>query len=278
VNVPGTSFFIPFEEFDGDQTVFANSGAVVFRILPDSSTGDDVDLTVDLFEATANTDWGDLPENGTDIDGTPRYYTTTEAYDGPRHVYTGSTKIWLGALIDLEADGTVSNNADGDDNDNFNDGDGIVRIPIDEGGAAWDSGTGYISATVTGGTGDLYAWFDWNDDGDFDDTGEALSWTGLSAGEHKLSVTVDAGSFVPSGGLYGRFRLVEQGAGDPGYTGSVNNGEVEDYYWPGADWGPNAVTLSAIDAGPALAGWPAFALVIAAVAGGAGLFVWKRRA
>jgi hypothetical protein len=42
--------------------------------------------------------------------------------------------------------------------------------------------------------------------------------------------------------------------------------------------GPNAVTLSAIDAGPALAGWPAFALVVAMVAGGAGLFVWKRRA
>jgi hypothetical protein len=41
---------------------------------------------------------------------------------------------------------------------------------------------------------------------------------------------------------------------------------------------PTAVTLSAIDAGPALAGWPAFALVVAMVAGGAGLFVWKRRA
>jgi hypothetical protein len=41
---------------------------------------------------------------------------------------------------------------------------------------------------------------------------------------------------------------------------------------------PTAVTLSTIDAGPALAGWPAFALVVAMVAGGAGLFVWKRRA
>ena len=41
---------------------------------------------------------------------------------------------------------------------------------------------------------------------------------------------------------------------------------------------PTAITLSAIDAGPALAGLPAFAMVIAAVVGGAGLFIWKRRA
>jgi hypothetical protein len=43
-------------------------------------------------------------------------------------------------------------------------------------------------------------------------------------------------------------------------------------------FGPNAVTLSAIDAGPALVGLPAFALVVVAVVGGAGLFMWKRRA
>jgi LPXTG-motif cell wall-anchored protein len=40
---------------------------------------------------------------------------------------------------------------------------------------------------------------------------------------------------------------------------------------------PTAVTFSSIDAGPALASPIAVGLVVAAVLGGAGLFIWKRR-
>ncbi len=268
VSEPGESFFVPFSSLTGDD-IFHSAGAIEFRIV---SGAVDRDLRLDFFETSAETDWGDLPEAGTEVGGVARYYTTTQANGGPSHV---RGDLYLGLSIDLEADGFPTTDATGDDGNNLDDEDGIERVKLEDGGTAWENGTGYITATVTGGTGDLYAWFDWNNDGDFDDANEAQSWTGLTAGEHRLSITVD-GSFEADDDLFARFRLVSDGAGNPGYIGEVANGEVEDYFWDG--WGPNAVTLSAIDAGPGLAGLPAFALVVAAVAGGAGLFIWKRRA
>lgn len=269
VSAPGQSFFIPFSDFttvSGTGADFANAGAIQFAVKPQETA---VDLTLDLFEASANTDWGDLPENGTSVNGVARYYTTTDTYNGPRHV---KGDLYLGGTVDLEADGFPNTSAAGDDGNNFDDEDGIERVTVDDGGSSWESGTGYISATVTGGTGDLYGWFDWNNDGDFDDANEAQSWTNLSAGVHKLTITVNA-AFEADDDLFARFRLVENGASAPGYTGEVTNGEVEDYYW--GDWGPNAVAVSSVSAnGLSL---PVIGLVVAVVLGGAGLFVWKRR-
>ena len=257
---PGQAFFVPFTNFTGPQSVFSDTGAIEFRIVPTLAA---VDLTIDLFEATANTDWGDLPDT----------YSTTLSVNGARHTLSGT--LYLGLQIDLEADGVPSVNADGDDNANFSDEDGIVRVPVDEGGAAWSDGaTGYISATVTGGAGDLYAWFDWDNDGSFSDE-TPVSWTSLAVGEHKLSLTVDNG--FDQNHLAARFRLVLAGASAPNYYGNVNGGEVEDYYWGESAWGPNAVTLSSLDAHSGVATPTAFALIAAALAGGAGLFVLSRR-
>lgn len=47
--------------------------------------------------------------------------------------------------------------------------------------------------------------------------------------------------------------------------------------WVVGTGSPTAVTFSSIDAGPALASPIAVGLVVAAVLGGAGLFIWKRR-
>ena len=260
VEPPGTSFFIPFTDFTGSQSVFSDAGAVEFRIVPTAAA---VDLTVDLFEATANTDWGDLPDT----------YSTTLASNGARHTLSGT--LYLGSQIDLEADGVPGTNADGDDNANFSDEDGIVRVPIDEGGTAWSDGaTGYISATVAGGAGDLYAWFDWDYDGLFSDE-TPVSWTSLAVGEHKLSLTVD--SRFDQTNLAARFRLVPVGTSAPGYYGNVNGGEVEDYVWGASDWGPNAITLSSLNAHSGVATPTVFALIAATLAGGAGLFVLSRR-
>lgn len=263
VSPPGESFFIPFLSFAGDD-IFDIAGAVEFRFAPDV----DVDLTVDLFEATANTDWGDLPENGTSVNGVARYYTTTNTYNGPRHV---KGDLYLGGTVDLEADGFPTNDATGDQN-NLDDEDGIERVTLDDGGSAWEGGTGHISATVTGGTGDLYGWFDWNNDGDFDDANETQSWATLSAGEHRLAITVD-NAFEADNDLFARFRLVENGASAPDYTGEVTNGEVEDYYW--WDWGPNAVTLSSVEASSSFAA--PVALVALGLVGALGVVVLSRR-
>lgn len=253
VAAPGQSFFLKFSDFSGDTSVFTDAGAVVFNISPSAAS---VDLTIDLFEATAQTDWGDLPDT----------YRTSSAQDGPRHV---KDNLYLGPNIDTEADGFPSVDATGDDNNNLDDEDGIVRVPND----VWQPGnTVHITATVTGGTGDLYGWFDWDDDGDFSDE-TPTSWTGLTAGEHRLSLTVPSG-FDPSNGLAARFRLVPQGT-TPNYYGEVTNGEVEDYMWA---FSPTAVTLSRLEAKPSAQVWLA-ALTAASLlgAGGLGLIMVRRR-
>jgi hypothetical protein len=227
---PGQSFFIPVADFAGQQSVFTDVGAIKFRIAP---TADSVDLALDLLEATAQTDWGDLPENGTS-------YPTTAANNGPRHV-RGS--LYLGANIDQEADGLPDATANGDNNNNLNDEQGIVRKSSE----AWGDGdTVHIFATVTGGTGDLYAWFDWDNDGDLSDE-TVYVWEDLTPGMNELDLLVD--DRFDQGDLYARFRLVPADDPAPDYTGEVDNGEVEDYYWDTTP--PTAVSLAAFDAAAA---------------------------
>jgi hypothetical protein len=261
VSTPGQSFFIPFSDFNvagGTGADFSSVGAVTFDIIPQELA---VDLELDLIEATANTDWGDLPDT----------YSTTLSADGPRHTISGT--LYLGSQVDYEATGVPDAGALGDDSANFTDEDGIKRQP----GYQWVAGnTVYITATVGGSGGYLVGWFDWNNNDVFD-SGEMVDFGSVSVGDNSLSLTV-GGDYSVQQELYARFRLYESDPGTPQYWGNVDGGEVEDYYWGTDRWDPNAVTLSAIDAGPALAGWPAFALVVAMVAGGAGLFVWKRRA
>jgi hypothetical protein len=192
-----------------------------------------VDLTIDLLEVTAQTDWGDLPESG-------KNYPTSFANNGPRHV---RGDLYLGRTIDLEADGFPSAGADGDDLNNYGDEDGIVRKSSE----AWNDGdTVHIFATVTGGTGDLWAWFDWDNDGDLSDE-TPISWTSLPPGMTELDLVVPGA--YNQGELYARFRLVPECYGNPGYTGEVINGEVEDYYW--GETPPTAVSLAAFDAAAA---------------------------
>jgi hypothetical protein len=276
VLAPGQSFFIPFNDLTtagGTGAVFTDVGAIQFAIEPKELA---VDLTLDLFEATSNTDWGDLPDT----------YSTTVEEDGAHHVI--SETLYLGKLIDYEATGVGSVGADDDDNDNFSDEDGVVEAYGDTGdNSGWMNGTdgGAVTVTVGGGDGCLSAWLDWDENGEFDVANENII-TGLAvtSGTHKITFDVPAGTFGGAGtlGFYSRFRLYPDtgvaGCGDEGvdYYGEVQGGEVEDYYWEYD--GPTAVTLSAIDAGPALAGWPALALIVTAVVGGTGLFVWKRRA
>ena len=126
VSPPGESFFIPFASFAGDD-IFDIAGAVEFRLAPDT----DVDLTVDLFEATANTDWGDLPNT----------YSTTLASNGARHILSGI--LYLGSRVEYESTGVPGINADGDDTDGFDDEDGVVEAGTNaSGNPGWQNGAG----------------------------------------------------------------------------------------------------------------------------------------
>ena len=87
----------------------------------------------------------------------------------------------------------------------------------------------------------LAGWFDWNNDGDFEDTGESLEWY-VFPGDNSLQVGV-GDDYTTGTPLYTRFRLYPGEVVETSPTGLVSGGEVEDYRWR---FGPNAVTLTSL--------------------------------
>lgn len=255
VSPPGFSFFMPFANFDGDTGVFSSVGAVTFDILP---PGANVDLTVDLLETTAETDYGDLPAD---------YNLTLDADNGAYHTVGD---LYLGSSIDLEADGAESASADGDDGADLDDEDGVTRDMT----VNWEpSNTVSLTVQVNGDGGYLVGWFDWNNDNDMDDSGEQVALGSVSNGTNTVTLVVPAAFDTPSSvnELFARFRLYDGVPTTPVPSGSATNGEVEDYRW---EFGPNAVTLSSAEAQSASAS----VLVVALLALGAtSAFVLARR-
>lgn len=100
-------------------------------------------------------DLGDLPDS----------YQTLLSNNGARHEI-GS--LFMGQQIDGETDGQPSANANGDDTANVpDDEDGIQMV------GNWNSGTGRVDVTVTGGNACLNAWMDFTDDG------QSPTWSGV---------------------------------------------------------------------------------------------------
>ncbi|NQT17348.1 MAG: FG-GAP repeat protein, partial [Planctomycetes bacterium] len=177
-------------------------------------------------------DFGDAPTLAQS--GFAASYPTTLADSGAQHDTVGPT---LGANRDSEPDGQPDPNALGDDN---------AGTPDDEDGVRFDSFTLWAS-TATANTGAsveidlqnadaasnrLDAWIDFNQDGDWADTGEQIFTNyelGTSNGTKSLSFTIpqDTGTNVELGNTYARFRLSTAGGLSP--TGTASDGEVEDY-------------------------------------------------
>ena len=161
-------------------------------------------------------DFGDLPAD---------YNLTTFTDNGARHA-TGT--VYLGTSIDIETNGQESAAAGGDDSDGDDDEDGIAVL------GNWHDGQdgGAVTVEVTGGSGYLSAWIDWNDDNDFADTGEqVLDMTAVSAGSQTVTFDIPSGA-ISSAGTYtnfSRFRLWTNSTPALTLTGAVNNGEVEDH-------------------------------------------------
>ena len=134
-----------------------------------------------------------------------------------------------------------------------------------EWGPIWDSGTGsaYVTATCDpAGSRVVYAWFDWNGDGDFNDNDgadgdESYNWTvGCSPAGTETEVT---GIDFPGGGVlasdqyFVRFRIYDTAPSNPQPYGIAREsdgdpivGEIEDYslYSDGGGGAPTPVTLS----------------------------------
>jgi hypothetical protein len=171
---------------------------------------------------TAVYDFGDLPLS---YDQRP-LGGGNFTYDPARHL---KGAYWLGASVDSEGSAAPSADADGDD-----------LVGDDEDGVAFGTiaagQTATITVTANTFTSYLQAWFDWNDDGDFNDAGErVLTDKLLQQGANNITFNVPMNVSVSN--VYARFRLGEH-SHDPVTTlpraintpwGRAATGEVEDY-------------------------------------------------
>jgi uncharacterized repeat protein (TIGR01451 family) len=179
------------------------------------------------YRSTKVYDYGDLPDG---------YQTTIPG--GARHMVTYLTNLYLGAGVDVEANGVPSTLADGDDLAGTDDEDGVDIL------GRWAPGTdgGTVEVTVGKGTGWLLGFIDFAGDGDFTDSGDlavnqAVATNGGPGldGVYEIPLNVPLGSLSTTNStvLYARFRLFPSAPFLPelAYSGTADNGEVEDYRW-----------------------------------------------
>ncbi len=172
-------------------------------------------------------DFGDLPDTGAGT-GTGNY-KTLDSDGGPKHTLLNSLK--LGATVDAEANGVSSTLATGDDTAGIDDEDGVAI-----GSVTFVRGqTAIVPVTVSkvlGGTAKLNAFFDFNNNGNFADSGETMTELTVLI-PLSGSVTLNLSVPVPSGATIGanlgaRFRISTSG-GLTATSGLAADGEVEDY-------------------------------------------------
>gem|GEM_PF-695905 len=175
------------------------------------------------FVIAGNRDWGDLPDTGIGT-GTANYQTANND-SGPSHYRNSNLR--LGATLDIESDGQPDATSTGDDLSGTDDEDAIASLPVFSRGQSFTIPVSVFNNT--GSNASVYAFIDWNNDGDFLDPSEALSSTSVSSSASQQSVnvtgTVPGTAVLAQIGL--RVRLTT--AVSPGAFGTAPNGEVEDY-------------------------------------------------
>ncbi|WP_154140486.1 GEVED domain-containing protein [Photobacterium damselae] len=198
------------------------------------STGDGYNLQKGCFTKAPNvlgSDLGDAPDTtvGTGINN----YTTTYENDGAQHVQAdtddnGFIDLRIGNLWDADLGDLQDIGAIADDNNNFDDEDGVTLVQSATKGENFDITVNVVEDSGRTSTGQrLYAWLDFNLDGDWDDAGEqVVADTSAAIGNNSYSVPIPAGAVV--GYSYLRVRLCSDvGCDSP--IGLANDGEVEDY-------------------------------------------------
>jgi len=243
---PGSAIFpivFRFRDFStcsGYSTAAVSNTVGAIQLVVSSATKS-TDIIFDMI-ASANLDFGDAPTSYR------TNYNATLSSSGPYHVINGALK--LGSVIDGEEGESVGGtNAVIDDNTTSDDEDGVTRFNT----TPWtNGGTASLTITVSGGSGCLYGWFDWGNDGAFDDdvgSSDRIISTTVSAGTARYDFTSQADT--NGNQYYARFRLYPQDQ-----DGSCNSakspegnpafgGEVEDYRF---GWMPTAVSLNSMSA------------------------------
>ncbi|MDZ7722519.1 MAG: GEVED domain-containing protein [candidate division KSB1 bacterium] len=212
-------------------------------ITGDTDNGSSIDLS--LNQAKLDYDSGEdivvyfenlyeEQQEGVDFGDAPDSYRTRMISNGASH--SVHHDISIGTLTDAEPDGLPTIAADGDDNADQNDEDGVlITAPFMPG----SPGTAKIDVENRGAVDDygyVVGWIDFNRDNSFQQTeligSQYLTLTASSVTSHTFNFTVPANS-IP-GPTYARFRLFigrqEQGVQFvPIWYDYGGDGEVEDY-------------------------------------------------
>ncbi|MFN7118388.1 MAG: collagen-binding domain-containing protein, partial [Saprospiraceae bacterium] len=160
------------------------------------------------FCTSIDFDRGDLPDTGTGT-GTGNYQTLSSD-SGPQHQIVAT--IRMGTNNDGEATAQQSANATGDDTNGTDDEDGISSFPTFVPG---QNATVTVNLTnTTGGNANLYGFIDWNNDGDFADTGEAPAAVTVAHNATSASITFTVpNDAVQTTNIGARFRLTTTNLG-----------------------------------------------------------------
>lgn len=210
-----------------------------------------------VISLTIPMDYGDLLQGYDEFDDCIEYRTVLQC-NGARHGLAGP--LHLGAAVDADAGNLSDADAAKDDTTGAtpDDEDGVWPTQ----GVNWAAGaSGSLDVTVSGGSGYLSCWIDWNNDSDFADTGElVISNKAVSAGTAAHTFTVPSGVTFPNT-FSARCRLYATSISSPSSYGPIEFGEVEDYRWsfgaggtPPAPPAPSPVavtTLAIAPSGPA---------------------------
>ena len=166
-------------------------------------------LTITGGGTIKDVNFGNSDNDGFDHGDAPSPYPTLEANNGPTHAIVSGFGLGVEATdgstvaVDGEPDGLPDANALGDDNDNFDDENGVV---FTTGLSPGKASTVTVTVSLgTNGPGMLQGWIDFNRDGDWADTGEQVFKNQtLAAGVHSLTVNVPS-TAIP-GTTFARFR------------------------------------------------------------------------
>lgn len=214
----GGNFDTPFGNIFNEPNGFA--GGLYFR---NGGTSPGSLYTLQMGGASATLTYGAttasflIESDNADVPDAPA------SYGNPTHTITG---IRIGASVDADASLLNNATATGDDTNSTDDENGVTLTPLLPIGQ-----TTVVPVSIQNGSGFLNAWFDWNVDGDFNDAGEQMvTDQAVAVGTTNLNIVVPGGAVV--GPTFARFRVCTNKTTLDNCntsTGTVQNGEVEDY-------------------------------------------------
>ena len=202
---------VGFGDFGDLAGAFNTSGGAPYG--PGDMNGDG-DVNFGDFGILATNFNNSLAALGLDFGDAPAPFLTLLP-DGARHVL--GSGLTLGATVDAEVNGQPDAAANGDGGDE----DGVTFGALQAG----TNSTITVNAVVPG-TAVLNAWIDFNNDGDWADTGEQIfADQAVVNGTNTLTAAIPAGA--TPGPAFARFRI--SSCGGHTFTGLARDGEVEDY-------------------------------------------------